>query len=73
MYNGLAWVTISGGGGDDPLTYSLDTVILKENLNGGATYKFRVRAHNIHGWGERSDELELVVSGRPDQPDPVMV
>ena len=28
IYNGLAWITISGGGSTDPATYSLDTEVL---------------------------------------------
>lgn len=73
MYNGLAWITVSGGGGTDPASYSLDTEITNDNLNGGQTYGFRVRAHNIHGWGLRSDELNEIASGLPEQPDPIIV
>jgi hypothetical protein len=43
------------------------------SLNGGTEYYFRVRAHNIHGWGAWSDILQEVASGIPAQPAPVEV
>ena len=73
MFNGLAWITYLGGGGIDSSLYSLDTEVVVSGLTGGSTYKFRVQAHNIHGWGERSDELVEIASGRPDQPDAATV
>ena len=36
----------------------------------GDSYKVRVRAHNIHGWGEFSDPSIILSTGTPDQPDP---
>ena len=32
-------------------------------------YKFRVRAHNIHGWGMYSDEFDLYAATKPAKPD----
>ena len=72
-HNGLTWKTVQGGGGTDPLTYTLNTDVLIDNLTAGQSYRFRVQAHNIHGWGLRSEELIEVVSGRPDQPSPATV
>lgn len=37
-------------------------------LTGGTTYKFRVRAHNEHGWGSFSTETSIVASSVPDTP-----
>lgn len=73
MYNGVAWVAIQGGGGSDPSSYSLATTVLIENLNGGSLYQFRLKAHNIHGWGLESPALVETVSGVPDKPSAVTV
>ena len=35
---------------------------------GGNTYKFRLRARNIHGWSPASSELTAIASGPPDPP-----
>jgi hypothetical protein len=51
MHNGLAWITLSGGGGTNPATFSLNTAIVINGLTGGRTYRFRAQAHNIHGYG----------------------
>jgi len=36
----------------------------------GSTYKLKVRAHNIHGWGEWSEVGRVLATGVPDEPDP---
>lgn len=42
IHNGLAWIAVSGGGGTNPATYSLNTAIGINSLIGGSTYRFRV-------------------------------
>lgn len=37
-------------------------------ITGGSTYKFRVRAKNLYGWGAFSSETSIMAS---QQPDPV--
>jgi hypothetical protein len=37
----------------------------------GSTYKFRVRAHNLHGWGAFSNVTIIKSTGIPDKPLPV--
>lgn len=41
LYNGLAWVTVSGGGLLDPSSYSTSIEVLVDGLTGGSIYKFR--------------------------------
>jgi hypothetical protein len=38
---------------------SLEVSTTQTDVEGGKTYKFRVRAQNIHGWGEFSDYVEI--------------
>jgi hypothetical protein len=42
-------------------------------VQAGATYKFRVQAHNIHGWGPTSPELSVITSGVPTKPAAIVV
>jgi hypothetical protein len=42
------------------------TATISSGVVGGATYVFRVRAANIHGYGAYSSELTVVASGVPD-------
>jgi hypothetical protein len=38
----------------------------------GKTYRFRVRAHNVHGWSPAFSTVTLVLaSERPVKPDPI--
>jgi hypothetical protein len=39
-------------------------------VSAGESYKLRVRAHNLHGWGDWSDPTIVLSTGVPDQPDP---
>ena len=57
IYNGLAWITVSGGGLLDPDSHSTAIEVLVDSLTGGNIYKVRSQAHNLHGWGPRSNEM----------------
>ena len=51
---------------DDFSTTELDTIVadttfLATNLSDGTTYFWRVRAHNVSGWGEFSDTWQFTV------------
>ena len=60
---------MTGEDGNDAviLTYGVSNLITV-----GATYKFRYRGRNIHGWGPYSDELELIAARKTDQPSTVV-
>lgn len=73
LHNGLSWVTVQGGGGSDASEYSVDTELVMSSLTAGNSYKIRNRAHNVHGWGPRSDELIEIVSGISAKPDATVV
>ena len=51
----------------------MQTTVTTSPLTGGTTYRFKVRAHNIHGWGLWSDEVSEITSGLPDTPSPLNV
>lgn len=63
------WSDVQGQDGSFPLT----TTVTHSPLIGGTTYKYQVRAHNIHGWGLWSDIMTEVASGIPETPSPVQV
>jgi len=69
FFDGSFWSSVQGEDG----SFTLDTTAAVIDLTGGDTYKFRVQAHNIHGWGLTSDELVVVASGVPSKPDPIIV
>jgi len=46
----------------------LNTKLVVEGLATGQTYRFRLKAHNMHGWGDLSAELIIVSSGVPAKP-----
>lgn len=52
---------------------SLLLTFMVDQLTPGKSYKFKVQAHNIHGWGLNSDVLTVVASGIPEVPAPVTV
>ena len=65
--NEADWYDLIGEDGN----YYLDTsYILTTDVNPGDTYKVRVRANNLHGWGDWSDPSIILSTGTPDQPDP---
>jgi hypothetical protein len=41
--------------------------ILTSDIERGVTYYFKVRAKNIHGWGEWSDQTQIKAAGPPYQ------
>lgn len=70
----MQWQAAAGGGswadlqGQDGALSTATTAVANTGLVGGASYLFRVRAKNTHGWGAYSSELSVLVSGVPDQP-----
>lgn len=64
--NGTGSSTIS-------LIESLATSRTVSGLNGGTTYKFKVRAKNINGYGSFSSELSVVASQSPGTMSAVVV
>ena len=67
---GLNWFDLQGqeGSFDSTLTY---TSPLTQLIIPGKTYRFRVRAHNVHGWSLAFSTETLVLAseppGKPDQ------
>jgi len=51
--------------GFNPISLALATVQTLD-VQGGITYKFRVRAQNIHGWSAFSDSVEIKAAQIPD-------
>jgi hypothetical protein len=49
--------------------YTLNSILITSNIASGRTYKFKYRAQNIHGWGEFSDEAEILAATIPSAPD----
>lgn len=53
-------------------SYSLSTThLITSGISAGSPYKFRVRAHNVHGWGDKSSEVIIYATDAPSQPQPV--
>ena len=64
--NEATWYDLIGEEGN----YFLDTsIIFTADVLPGDSYKVRVRAHNIHGWGEYSDPAIILSTGTPDKPN----
>lgn len=47
------------------LSDNLDTLKLVERLDAGLSYKFKVRARNIYGYGPFSDVTDLIPDAEP--------
>jgi hypothetical protein len=62
-----AWADLMGQDGD----YSLATSLVVPGVSGGNDYRFRVTAHNIHGWGVASEEAVIYATSVPAEPSPV--
>jgi len=69
--NGVTWFDVKG----QESIPSLDTsaLIVTEHLVLGNTYKFKVRAKNIHGWSVDSDVLTVMHSFVTVKPNPPTV
>jgi hypothetical protein len=65
--NGANWTNVIGF---SPSSLVL-TATLTNGVTGGLTYKFRVRARNVHGWGAFSTVLSIKAAQIPDQMDTV--
>lgn len=57
----------------DENSFSLNLALETSGHILGETMHFRAKAHNIHGWGEYSDPLSVVVSSMPEQPLPPVI
>ena len=57
--------------GFNPSSLSTSTTLTNE-VHAGETYRFRVRAQNIHGWGDYSNVVSIKAAGLPDQVATVM-
>jgi hypothetical protein len=62
-----AWTDLVGEDG----AYQLATSHTVPGVAGGNAYRFRARAHNVHGWGPASAEAVIYATSAPAQPDPV--
>jgi len=59
--NGSNWYDLIGASPDSvALTYTKST-----GISAGTTYKFKVRARNVHGWGVFSDAVSISATGVP--------
>lgn len=65
--NGATWTNVIGF---SPSSLVL-TATLTNGVTGGLTFRFRVRARNVHGWGAFSSVLSIKAAQIPDQMDPV--
>lgn len=61
-----SWTPLQGGTGalSTLLSYTLGS------LTPGNWYSFRVRAHNVHGWGDYSTSASFQAAQAPAQPSP---
>ena len=57
--------------GFSPTSLALTTA-QTDNIQGSLIYAYRVRAYNIHGWGEFSDPFSIKAAQIPDQMVPVV-
>ena len=55
--------------GEDGNHYLLTSIVYSKDVLPGDSYKLRVRAHNVHGWGEWSTPTIILSTGIPDAPD----
>jgi hypothetical protein len=65
--NGATWKNLLGF---SPSSLVL-TATLTNGVSGGLTYKFRVRAQNVNGWGAFSTETSIKAAQMPNQMDSV--
>ena len=61
--SGATWYDVQG---NNPSSLSTSTILTSE-VQAGETYQFRVRARNIHGWGDYSNVVPIKAAGLPDQ------
>jgi hypothetical protein len=61
--NGGPWVSLQG---DSPASLAT-SILLTSSIVGGTTYRFQVRASNIHGWGAYSATLAIKAAQVPYQ------
>lgn len=61
--NGITWIDVVG------LTpaFTETSTILSSQITPGVTYKFKVRAANIHGFGDFSDVIAIKAAQKPSQ------
>ena len=65
--DGVYWQDLQGG--PTSADYSLLTThVVTSGVTAGQPYKFRVRAHNVHGWGPYSELWTVVAAAAPEAP-----
>lgn len=67
--SGLTWQTLIG---EAPYSTS-ESYTITGNLVAGRVYKFRYRARNIYGWGEYSDQGDILAAAIPSQAPEVVI
>ena len=63
--SGVTWTDVQG---QDGSLSTATSATISSGITGGNSYQFRLRAHNIHGWGTYSSVLTVTASGVPAQP-----
>ena len=67
---GEAWTTLIG---DNPYSTSVAYTYSSGLIQSGRIYKFRYRARNVFGWGEFSEQGDVLAAAEPDKMDQVTV
>jgi len=58
---GVSWADLAGFS----TASTASTFTVTTGITSGSDYQFRVRAKNIHGWGEFSSILTIQAAGTP--------
>ena len=67
---GETWTTLIG---DNPYSTSVTYTYSSGLIESGRIYKFRYRAKNVFGWGEFSEQGDILAAAEPGQMDQVTV
>jgi len=69
----VVWSTLKGGNafGDETFPDDMEIEYLLSDVEPGTFYQFKVRAKNIHGWGEWSEFVSIRAADAPDKPPTV--
>lgn len=65
----LSWSDVLGDGVSNPFTTQVSATFIADVVP-GTFYNLRVRAYNVHGWGQWSEYLLLKAAGLPEKPLP---
>ena len=67
--NAQSWYDLTGDGVNFPYS-TATTGVFSTGVFAGTTYKMRIRAHNVNGWGDFSTILIIKATGIPGMPLP---